>query len=418
MKRIALIALITGILFVSCDNGNGSTSLITGAVPIEISTLGQLNAISASAESLSKSYKLTADITGVTAPIGFASGVMVGTFTGSFDGNGHTVTMSITNGPTIPHIGTFAGLFAVLGEMSGNPGTHGLVHELTVAGTISITGGAEDVFAGGVAGVITAAAAVNNVVSSVSVTATGSEDVNAGGVAGFSDGSISNVIATGAISATSSGHVNAGGVTGSSEGSISNVIATGDISATTSGYGKSAYAGGIAGGIGHPGSLIYAYATGAISAAGDGAADPECIVAGGIAGAAMTDDPDRGTTGAPVKYTVALNSSITSSGDNSNKCSCRIASTSTGFVKTDGASNYGKANLIPTASGSGGTLYVGGNDSNGAGGVDVTVTGGPPAAYTAPAEAWWTNTAWSGADWTTVWEWDSTKGLPVLRFAD
>jgi hypothetical protein len=356
---------------------------VTVTAPIEINSLADLIAISAAADNyagLRKNYKLTADITDVDTPIGAVSGGMFVPFTGDFDGNGHTVTLNITNGLVIssgPLAGTFAGLFAAAGELSGDPGTRGTVHDLTVTGTINITISADRMLcAGGVAGVLLPTASVSKVASSVNV------------------------------SVSCNGHVNAGGIAGASQGTVSNVYATGDVSATTSGT-DSVYAGGIAGGVSPGSTMSYAYAAGSISAAGTGAGiaageGKTTVGAGGIAG---------GASGAPVRYTVALNSSVSAAGDSYNRCSFRITSTSTGTVTTNSAANYGRSNLTP----SGGSYQIdkGADQQDG---VDLTVTGGPlPTAYTAPNETWWTNTGFSGADWNTVWQWDSEKGQPVLR---
>jgi hypothetical protein len=185
---------------------------------------------------------------------------------------------------------------------------------------------------------------------------------------------------------------------------VSNAYATGDISATTSSDDK-AFAGGIAGSFD---AVIYAYSTGAVSATGTGTGtygslgeDSESeIRAGGIVGCASHN---------PVRYTVALNSSISASESNTNtykKTSYRIAHAANGTI-TNGVANYGDKNLTP----SGGSGTDKGADQQD--GVDVPVTSGTP--YTAPTQSWWTDTGFSGANWTTVWEWDTTTGLPKLR---
>jgi hypothetical protein len=389
------------------DGGKTAACIVTVIDPVEINNLAELIAINSDPENLSKSYKLMADITGAT-PIGFQSGGLFIVFTGDFDGNGHTVTLNITNGLTIsqgPLAGTYAGLFAAAGEMS--VGTHrGTIHDLKVAGTINVSGA--NVYAGGVAGGIFPSAEIRNVSSSVDVTATSSGEVYAGGILGGSQGTVSNVYATGNVSATGSASVYVGGIAGASQGAVSNVYTTGNVSATTTGNTESVYAGGIVG----TGSVTYAYVTGSVSAVatGTGPGDHSVTVgAGGIAGAASGD---------PVRYTVALNSAVSASGNNYNKCSFRITSTNTGTVTTNDAVNYGRANLTPSVSGSGDSSLTHTNDKGAdqQDGVDVTVTGGPlPTAYTAPSETWWTGTGFSGADWTSVWRWDTATGLPKLR---
>jgi hypothetical protein len=410
-------------------------------IAIAINSLEQLNAISAAANNyagLRKNYKLTADISGVTTPIGAVSGGRFVPFTGDFDGNGHTVTVNITSGLTIPSgplAGTYAGLFAAAGELSGDPGTRGTIHDLKVSGTINIKISADRMLcAGGVVGGMLPTASVSKVVSSVDVSASGKGMAAAGGIAGgLQGGTVSNasasgnisatttstsddirahaggiagavmgavvsrVYATGNVSATSSGDdAQAGGVVGSADddSDVNNVYATGNVSATGNGPEAHARAGGVMGNIHNGGTLSYAYATGDISVT-------VSTKSGQAAGIVGNLDPGS------VHNTVALNGSISISGTSYEKAARRVIGRITGTM----ADNYGKADLTP--SGGSGSMDKGANRQDG---EDLTVTGGPlPTAYTAPNENWWKNTGFSGADWTTVWQWDSAKGLPVLR---
>jgi hypothetical protein len=356
-------------------------------------------------------------------------------FTGDFDGNGHTITVNITNSLTISTgdlAGTYAGLFAGIGA-------GGSVHNLTVTGTVNISGAV--VYAGGVVGGMLPTASISNVTSSVavSVTSSGNGDVIAGGIAGaVQGGTISNSHATGAISASGNEDVTAGGVVGvskegtvrnasaagsvlaitsaaegaqaggvlgvSQQGIVSNVYATGNVSATSNG--GSMGVGGVVGAC-EGGTVSYVYATGSVSATAQGTGPGEdddsiTVCAGGIVGGS--------NPGPVIRYTVALNSAVSASGINYKRVSHRIISTPTNVVTTNGAANYGKSDLSPTG---GGNPPEGATSQNGA---DVAVTGGPlPAAYTAPDQNWWRNTGFSGADWTTVWDWDTSTGLPKLR---
>jgi hypothetical protein len=175
---------------------------------------------------------------------------------------------------------------------------------------------------------------------------------------------------------------------------VINVYTTGDVSATTSGA-PAAYAGGIAGSVGV--SLSYAYATGVITATGTGAGTTqETIGAGGIAGAASD---------AVVRYTVALNNSVSASGDNYNRCSYRIASSRYGELETDGAANYGLNTLVPTVSGTGGRDNSGHEGDDQEDGTDVTTSD-------ASTQGWWTDTGFNGADWDNVW--NNTATLPPV----
>jgi hypothetical protein len=402
-------ALASGFVFIGCDLNPDDdppppatpippTTPTPAAPPVEISTLAQLNAIGASAESLRKNYKLMADIGGVTTPIGNVSG---GMFTGDFDGNGRTVTVNILTGSTVsggPLAGTYAGLFASLG---------GTVHDLTVAGTVSITTSGS-VYAGGVAAGMLPGAAIRKVASLVDVTAIGGGDVKAGGiVGGVQNAAVSNSHATGNVSATSGGGAQAGGIVGAAiQGTVSNVYATGDISAT--GTGDNMGVGGIMGS-NDGGSVSYAYATGVISATANGTGpgdDSITVCAGGIVGGS--------NPGPVVRYTVALNSAVSASGTDYKKTSYRIISTPAGTVTTNGAANYGKSDLEPSRTPADNTpMDKGAGEQDGA---DITVTGGPlPTPYTMPGESWWRDTGFSGADWTTVWRWDPATGLPALR---
>jgi hypothetical protein len=176
-------------------------------------------------------------------------------------------------------------------------------------------------------------------------------------------------------------------------------------------------AGGIVGTFHDSGSVSYAYATGSVFANGTGtgngnssAENDVSIAACGIVGGNSTQ---------LVRYTVALNSSISIDSGcyyrNYKTLAFRISTAHYGNVNTDGATNYGKSDLTPAGDQShAGLLNEAQNLSQN--GTNVTVSGGPlPAAYTAPDQTWWTTMGFRGADWTTVWEWDSVKGLPVLQ---
>ncbi|MDR2186307.1 MAG: hypothetical protein LBO80_11680 [Treponema sp.] len=355
---LAVLMIAAGLL-TGCSAGDDDPAL-----PVEIDDLAGLKAIGGSAEGLRKNYKLMADIAGLDESIGIS-----GTpFTGNFDGNGHKITLNITGGKTISsggYTGTCAGLFAAIGG-------RGSVHDLTVEGTINISGVSGNVAAGGAAGAAVPGTVISRVASSVTVSAGGNGDVLAGGIVG------------------------------AGQGTISNVYTTGNISATTSGA-TEAYAGGIAGVT--LGAVSYAYATGGILAKGTGTGEGTgegkiTIGAGGIAGAANS---------ASVHHTVALNSGVEVEDSSSyNRCANRIASSPSGPRAARFSANHGKADLSPT-----GGSHSPDKTATGQDGKNVPVTPGSP--YTAPNQDWWTGTGFSGANWAAVWEWDSAKGLPVLR---
>jgi hypothetical protein len=407
--------------------GGGDDPVNTNPVtpPVEISSLAQLTAIGANAANMGKNYKLTADISGVTEPISM--------FSGNFDGNGHTVTLNITSGYTVSdgtYPGTFAGLFGMIS---------GKVHDLTVTGAITVTTSDDmPILAGGVAGAMSATASISNVVSSVNVSAAGSgnDDVLAGGIVGAVQGTVSNARATGDVSATASGTgsditVNVGGVVGGLvDGVLNRVYATGNVSGTSAG--DKVRAGGVVG-AGDQSTVSNAYATGNVSATSTGTAYAR---AGGVSGSSdggtlsyvyatgnvsVTGNNSEhaeaaGVLGkgdsASVQNAVALNSSVGITGTASPQRAQRVIGWDEDNDMTM-ANNYGKADLTPTVTVGSYTADTGAGNLDG---EDITVSGGPlPAAYTAPDETWWKNTAWSGADWNTVWEWDTGTGLPKLR---
>ena len=389
---------------VSATGFRSKTSAAVTPSIIGISTLAQLKDISDNAANLGRKYKLLANISGVDTPIGDIS---TGTaFSGDFDGNDKSIAVNITSGSTVDGgeygFVTVAGLFAA---------SAGPIYNLTVTGTVNVSSGSGSMLmAGGVVGALLGAE-ISKVASSVAVTGGGTYfEMGVGGVAGviLPGATINSTYATGAVTATSNGRVSAGGIAGTSQGgAVSNVYTTGNISATTSGT-KSVYAGGIIGAFGDGGSVSYAYATGSVSSNGTGTGNGNsagenevAIAACGIVG---------GNSTSPVRYTVALDSSISIDSGcysrNYKTLAFRISTTHLGIVTTNGAINYGKKDLATT----GDQSYVGAlNDAqrlsqNGTDTDDST-----------PTENWWKTTAWVTADWTNVWEWNGTKSLPTFK---
>lgn len=203
-------------------NGGGSTE-----DPYLIETAEDLNEFSLRVASgdYDAAGRLTADITITDSwtPIGGSEASTA--FTGTFQGEGHTITFSTTASDD------YMGLFAY------NSGT---IEKVTVAGTIA---GSE--YAGGIAAVNngTIHACENN--AAISSFAPVSF---AGGIAGVNIGTISESQNTGSISSTSSG-ANVGGIAGAArEGVISNCMNQGDIRLTPPGT-DTDYTEGSAGGI-------------------------------------------------------------------------------------------------------------------------------------------------------------------------
>ena len=167
------------------------------------------------------------------SPAGTYSDAIVGYFTGTFDGLGHTIT-----GLTI-NSGSYAALF---GNLSGTVRDIGLVGG-------AMTGGDNS---GALAGRV-----VNGVVANVYAMTPVVSGSNAGGLIGYMSNSLLvNSFATG--TAAGNGYGDGGGLVGyAGYSTIRDVFATG----AASGY----YAGGLIG-YGDGGSLTNAYATGAVNA--------------------------------------------------------------------------------------------------------------------------------------------------------
>jgi hypothetical protein len=201
-------------------------------------------------------------------------------FTGTFNGEGHTVSdlsISATSGVAHALFGFIAGAevsdLTVTGSVSATTGAvAGLVANATDSviedciSQVAVTGGGSST--GGIVGLATNTT-VKDCLSTGIVKGTGSGVV--GGIAGDVSGSvIDSVVGTGAVFSASGA---AGGIAGKvTSSALGAVYTTGSVSTTTG------QAGGIAGTIGGTGSLVeYSYTVAEISATGTG-------VAGAISG--------------------------------------------------------------------------------------------------------------------------------------
>lgn len=200
---------------------------------------------------LGVNYVLGADIdasatSGWNSGAGFAPiGNATTSFTGKFDGLGHTISNLTINRPTTDSVGLFGAI-----------GAEGGVRQVGLVGG-SITGqyyvGS---LAGGNAGHIERAYA----------TAAVHGEADVGGLVGSNYGDITLSHATGNVTATANF---AGGLVGDNHGGLSQVHATGAVSAGS-------FVGGLVGDNKDAGTIEQAYATGNVTATGDNA--------GGLAG--------------------------------------------------------------------------------------------------------------------------------------
>ena len=209
--------------------GDGSSSS-----PYEIANVSELQAME---DDLDANYELVSDIdASQTAQFDDSNGFdPVGEFgdqfTGSFDGDNHTVTGLTINRPNENGVGLFGvtGSDATLTNValanvtvSGNRDVGGLVGinfdgRITTATASGSVNGTEQV--GGLVG--DNSGDVTSVTASGSVT--GEDDV--GGLVGLSDGTIMNVTASGSVNGTDS----VGGLVGFNTGNVTNATSSGSV---------------------------------------------------------------------------------------------------------------------------------------------------------------------------------------------
>ncbi|MEP1905748.1 MAG: hypothetical protein ABJJ29_19235, partial [Nitratireductor sp.] len=162
----------------------------------------------------------------------------IGTFSGNFNGQGHTITDLTINRGSINNVG----LFRVL---------TGTVSDIGLVGG-SITGNGDS---GTLVGAVNASGSVTRAYSTAAISANGNF---AGGLIGHNYGTVSLSYAGGAVTSTAA---SAGGLVGMNDvgGTISDSYATGAVTAAT-------YAGGFAGG--NRGTLEHVYSSGLVSGGG------------------------------------------------------------------------------------------------------------------------------------------------------
>lgn len=231
------------------------------------------------------------DATGITiAPIGSSTSP----FTGTFEGNGHTI-----NGLHVVGNGTYVGLFAEVGaggmisnlgltnlsvsaphgyDVGGLVGRNfGTIENSYTTGVVSGTAGSlipgqSGIAIGGIAG--WNYFKIENSHSSANITSDSTSSVDLGGLSGGNTGTIDHSYASGTISGHSgaygSGLVEIGGLVGElgysngTSGLIENSHATGQVVST----GSNTAAGGLVGASLNSSAITQSYATGSVSAGG------------------------------------------------------------------------------------------------------------------------------------------------------
>ncbi|SBW00519.1 exported hypothetical protein [uncultured Eubacteriales bacterium] len=184
-EKSAMTAVVTSSIFTL---GSGSAS-----DPYQILNLVQLQSV---ANYPTAHFKLNNDITdALTSPICDNTTKL----TGSFDGNGHSITIDISS-TTSSYVGAF-----------GYIGSGGYISNLTVKGAASDSSSTN--YVGGLVGYN--AGTIENCKSEVNVTASGSTGYMAGGLAGYNSGTISNSSASGEVTGgTATGTCFIGGLVG------------------------------------------------------------------------------------------------------------------------------------------------------------------------------------------------------------
>ncbi|MBR1064336.1 hypothetical protein ABIF79_008161 [Bradyrhizobium japonicum] len=289
-------------LIVSADDGhvipesneNNNTYAIPITIGPSITTINTLSDLLAALHNWNSSgrYVLGANIdaTGFTvAPIGSSTSP----FTGTFDGNGHTI-----NGLHVVGNGTYVGLFAEVGsggkisnlgltnlsvsaprgyDVGGLVGRNlGTIENSYTSGTISGTAGN---FVSGLNGIAIGGVAgwnfgtIKNSYSSATITSDSIISVDLGGLAGGNSGMIDHSHASGMIKGHSgaygTGLVEIGGLVGSlgfgaTGGKIQNSYATGSVVSD----GSNTAAGGLVGASVSSSTIFQSYATGSVSTGG------------------------------------------------------------------------------------------------------------------------------------------------------
>lgn len=275
-------------------NGNGYTVL--NSLGVEGDAIGgaaTLQGMAASAN-LAGYYALGSDID-ASATSGWNSGAgfepignSTTSFTGVFDGLGHTISGVIINRPALDRVGLFGstvdpvirnvGLSSV--NISGNDLVGGLVG-YKFGGDVSNSYATGQVIAGLYTGGLVGAnmGSISNSYAAVTVTG----DFGTGGLVGYNLGSINNTYATGQVTGN---NWYTGGLLGGNAGtgSVNNSYATGRV------IGHNSAAGGLVGGSVDTSSISNSYATGDVST--------DVNDAGGLVGYSLATISNSYATGA------------------------------------------------------------------------------------------------------------------------
>jgi hypothetical protein len=188
----------------------------TYAENIYIHSEAELRQYLAQYDSATVTFHLERNISVIGSPAGVLN-------SGTLDGHGHTVNLTITDSSSTGQAGLLGG-------------NGGVVKNLRLTGTVSVSTNSGDIYAGAVAGLNIATGTIRNVSSTVIVTAantsTGSAFVYAGGIVGENYGLIDDCSAGETITGNRNaglGTPNTGGIAGKNSGAINRCYAWGNV---------------------------------------------------------------------------------------------------------------------------------------------------------------------------------------------
>ena len=193
-------------------------------------------------------------------------------FTGTFDGNGHTIRELYINSNS-----KYAGLF-------GYVGADGTVKNLTVEGVVNRDAtGLDYAYTGGIVGYN--GGTVEGCTNKCDVTVSANDYAYTGGVASVNNGTVSNCRNTGNVTVTgNSKYVCTGGITGINSGTVSYCNNSGDVSGQTVASNlPSVNTGGVVG-QNYNGTVSNCYNTGAVTGSGGGSYYFLIVNTGGVVG--------------------------------------------------------------------------------------------------------------------------------------
>ena len=216
----------------------------TGAIPLEQGNILAFNKYANTTAGLTRHYKLTENVTLSPVAVGESNWEAIGPsglFTGSFDGQNHTISNLTINAPSSNCQGMF-------GWINGDGITSGIVQNL---GLISATVLGDASIIGCVVGL--------NMGSVLNCYTTGSVQSNSstvGGIAGWNGGLVKDCNSSCNVSGNDIYAWNVGGVVGENTGTVQNCFATGNVT------NKSSQIGGVIGL--NSGSVKYCYFIGSV----------------------------------------------------------------------------------------------------------------------------------------------------------